>query len=144
MRYSEVLLMYAEACANTSELTEALDKLNMVKRRAFAKGAQTQEEVAALDANFWLVPDSAVDFNSTDTNIIIDEIVEERKYEFLGEIGGNRWLDLIRLERVAQANANRDPRDVPIIGDPSDSKLWFTPIPFNETVLNPNLLIPVD
>lgn len=114
----------------------------MVKRRAFAKGATTQEEVAALGAGFWTTPDSAVDYTSADLPTpqdIIDAVVKERAYEFLGEIGGDRWLDLVRLDKVAEANANRDPRDVPLIGDPADKSLWFTPIPDTETVLNPNL-----
>lgn len=138
MRMSEVMLMYAEACANTGESAEATKYLNFVKRRAYAKGATKQVEVAALPAGFWMDADDTVDYTATDGDLI-DAIITERKYEFLGEAGGNRWVDLVRLERVAQANAGRDSREVPLIGSPSDKSLWWTPIPATETALNPNL-----
>lgn len=139
MRYSEVLLMYAEACAQANETAEAVEKLNWVRRRAYANGATKQAEVALLPVEFWKSANAAIDLVSTDKTVIIDEIIKERSYEFLGEIGGNRWLDLVRLERVASANAARDVSDVPLIGDPSDKSLWWTPIPATETILNPNL-----
>ncbi|WP_299548751.1 RagB/SusD family nutrient uptake outer membrane protein [Seonamhaeicola sp.] len=142
MRYAEVLLMYAEASANTGDPTEAIDKLNMVKRRAFANGSTKQAEVDALPAGFWMDADAAVDYTAAEldtTEKLVDAIVNERAYEFLGEIGGNRWLDLVRLDMVAEVNANRDPREVPLIGSPSDKANWWSPIPAGDTVLNPNL-----
>ncbi|SDX90201.1 Starch-binding associating with outer membrane [Lutibacter oricola] len=142
MRYAEVLLMYAEACANTGESAEAIDKLNMVKRRAYAKGSTKQAEVEALAVEFWKTPDPMVDYTSTELNTtekLVDAIVKERAYEFLGEVGGNRWLDLVRLDMVAEVNANRDPNDVPLIGNPADKETWWTPIPSGDVVLNPNL-----
>lgn len=126
MRYSEVLLMNAEASANTGDLTGALDILNLVKRRAFAKGSTKQAEVAVLDVDFWKVADPAVDYTLAELStpeLMIDAIVNERVYEFLGEIGGNRWLDLVRLDKVAEANATRDAREVSLIGDPSNKDL---------------------
>lgn len=138
MRMSEVMLMYAEANAQIGDSNEAIDYLNMVKRRANAKGALTQREVAELPANFWMDEDPEIDYKAEDGNLI-DAIINERKYEFLGEVGGNRWLDLVRLDKVAEANAARDAREVPLIGDPSDKNLWWTPIPATETALNPNL-----
>ncbi|WP_289038607.1 RagB/SusD family nutrient uptake outer membrane protein [uncultured Zobellia sp.] len=142
MRYAEVLLMHAEASANLGDLDTALEELNMVKRRAYAKGATKQAEVASLEPGFWMTADPEIDYTLAELStpeLMIDAIVNERAYEFLGEISGNRWLDLVRLEKVAEANAGRDSREVPLIGDPSDKNLWFTPIPATETTLNPNL-----
>ncbi|MGY6647545.1 RagB/SusD family nutrient uptake outer membrane protein [Wenyingzhuangia sp. IMCC45574] len=150
MRYAEVLLMYAEAAANDGELNEAIEKLNFVKRRAYAGGATKQADVALLPVEFWKIPDATIDHTSTtlpDADAVIDAILEERAYEFLGENGGNRWLDLVRHELVGPANDTRDPldvADVPLVGDPYDNNLWFTPIPDTESVLNPNLLLPAE
>ncbi|MDW7692574.1 RagB/SusD family nutrient uptake outer membrane protein [Flammeovirgaceae bacterium SG7u.111] len=141
MRYAEVLLMYAEACANTGENAEAIEALNKVKRRAYAKGSTTSEEVALLPEGYWAVPDPAIDYTAADLNTpekIIDAIVKERSYEFVAEVGGNRWLDLVRLEKVAEANQDRS-RELPILGDPSDKSTWYAPIPETEIDLNPNL-----
>lgn len=153
MRYAEVLLMNAEANANLGNLPAALDALNKVKRRANGMGALNQAQFDTIaTADFWMTPDAAIDFASADQQAIIDEIVKERAYEFLGETGGNRWLDLVRLDKVAEANAHRLPgnanyvqgEEVELIGDPSDKSLWWTPIPSTETVLNPNLLLPAE
>jgi len=139
MRMSEVMLMYAEANTHVGSTSEATDYLNMVKRRAYAKGATKQAEVAELPVNFWMDADSEIDYNAED-GALIDAIINERAYEFLGEVGGNRWVDLVRLNKVAEANATRDARDVPLIGSPADESLWWTPIPATETTLNPNLI----
>lgn len=139
MRYSEVLLMNAEACANNGPLSQAVDNLNLVKRRAFAKGLSKQADVATLDVEFWKVADPAVDFVSSDKDAVIDAIVTERAYEFVGEMGGNRWLDLVRLDKVVEVTNMRDSRDLPLVGDPSDKDNWWTPIPASESILNSNL-----
>lgn len=142
MRYAEVLLMYAEACANTGSEADAISYLNMVKRRAYAGGATTSEEVVALGAGFWKNADATVDYTSSQLNskqAIVDAIVKERAYEFVSEIGGNRWLDLVRLEKVGAVNALRDSREIPLVGDPNNKELWYAPIPDTEIDLNPNL-----
>jgi hypothetical protein len=142
MRYAEVLLMYAEACANTGSEADAINYLNMVKRRAYAKGAMTSEDVVALGAGFWMDADATVDYTAAQLSskqAIIDAIVKERAYEFVSEIGGNRWLDLVRLEKVGTVNALRDAREIPLVGDPSNKELWYAPIPETEIDLNPNL-----
>jgi len=142
MRYAEVLLMYAEACANTNDSAEAIEKLNMIKRRAYANGSTKQAQVEALPAQFWMTADPAIDYTAAELNTpekLIDAIVHERAYEFLGEVGGNRWLDLVRHNMVGEVNALRDSREVPLIGDPADKNNWWSPIPSGDTVLNSKL-----
>ncbi|PKQ64246.1 hypothetical protein BZG02_05335 [Labilibaculum filiforme] len=142
MRYAEVLLMYAEACANTGSEADAINYLNMVKRRAYAGGVTTSKEVLALGAGFWENADASVDYTAADlssTQAIIDAIVHERACEFVSEVGGNRWLDLVRLNKVGEVTALRDAREIPLVGDPSNKDLWYAPIPETEIDLNPNL-----
>lgn len=140
MRTAEVYLMYAEACARTGEPGEAEKYLNYVRRRAYAQGLTTRQEVATLPANFWMDPEPAVDYTSAEGDLA-DAIVEERSYEFLGEAGGNRWLDLLRLERVGEVNEYRltATNEEEMLGDPFDKELWWTPLPGTEIELNPNL-----
>jgi hypothetical protein len=138
MRFAEVVLMHAEACANLGDINEAIEKLNWVKRRAFAKGYYYQKDVASLPARFWMEKDDEIDYTSEDISTK-EAIVNERSFEFLGEPGGVYWLDLIRLEKVAEANANRDEGDTKIFNDPSDPQYWFFPIPYYEREANPNL-----
>ncbi|WP_010134677.1 RagB/SusD family nutrient uptake outer membrane protein [Ochrovirga pacifica] len=150
IRYAEILLIYAEACANTGDLPEAREKLNYVKRRAYAGGATKQADVALLPTEFWKLPNALIDYTAIslpDKDAIVDAILTEKAYEFLGEIGGVRWFDLVRHELVGPVNDLRDPidtADIPLVGDPYDNSLWFTPIPDTETVLNPNLLLPAE
>lgn len=142
MRFSEVLLMYAEACVHQGDKSTAIESLNRVRRRAHAMGATTQEEVKALAPNFWMSPDATFDYSAADfasDEALIDAICNERGWEFVAEIGGAHWLDLKRREKVGQANENRAATDTPFIGDPYDSKNWWTPLPASETTLNPNL-----
>jgi hypothetical protein len=140
MRTAEVYLMYAEACARTGDTGEAEKYLNYVRRRAYAQGLTTREEVAALPSGFWMEADAAVDYTAAEGDLA-DAIVEERSYEFLGETGGNRWLDLVRLETVGDVNNYRKTatNEEEMIGDPNNKDLWWTPIPGTEIVLNPNL-----
>lgn len=138
MRYSEVLLMYAEACANTGAAADGYEALNMVRRRAYAANSTTQEEVALLADDFWKTADPMVDYTTAEGDFV-EAILTERLYEFTAEVGGNRWLDLVRHEKVGEANANRDSRELPLVGDPNDKGLWVAKIPGNEVLLNPNL-----
>lgn len=140
MRTAEVYLMYAEACARTGEKAEAEKYLNYIRRRAYAKGLKTSEEVAGLPAGFWMDPEPAVDYTAAEGNLA-DAIVAERGWEFLGETGGNRWLDLLRLEKVGEVNAYRKTatNEEEMLGDPNDKSLWWTPIPGTEIELDPNL-----
>jgi len=85
-RYADILLFYAEAVAQAegAPSADAMEKLNMVHRRAYGKNP--------------LVPDPTVDFQLADyagQQAFIDLVVKERGYENCGE--SKRWLDLKRL-----------------------------------------------
>ncbi|WP_066630137.1 RagB/SusD family nutrient uptake outer membrane protein [Labilibacter marinus] len=144
MRTAEVYLMYAEACARKSEFTEAKRYLNYIKRRASARGTTTQAEAQALPMGFWMDDSYTMDdYSGADVvDELVDAIVMERAYEFLGETGGNRWLDLLRLRRIAEVNEYRKTADneEEMIGDPADETQWWTPLPGTELILNPNLV----
>lgn len=71
IRYSDVLLMYAEAQAELTNFGEANLYLNMVRNRA---------ELADVDIN------NIMDFKTA--------ILQERRWEFVAE--GHRWFDLTR------------------------------------------------
>ena len=109
-RYSEVLLIYAEAKAASGSMdATALDALNQVKRRA-----------AGLDPN---TPDASVDVTSATVN----EIVAEKGWELAGE--NKRWFDLIRTETLEDAIAKRDPNEqVPLVRQPTKAQ-YITPLP---------------
>ncbi|RZK46959.1 MAG: RagB/SusD family nutrient uptake outer membrane protein, partial [Pedobacter sp.] len=90
-RYADLLLFYAEldARAAGSVTTDALEKLNMVHRRAYGKAAGT--------------PDAATDIKLADVptlNAFIARVVQERAYEHINE--GKHWFDLKRLGIVKQ------------------------------------------
>lgn len=68
MRYAEVLLLYAEACLNSSDNAQALWAINQIQTRA---GSQTISAEASMDV-----------------------LKKEKAYELWLE--GSRWLDIIR------------------------------------------------
>jgi starch-binding outer membrane protein, SusD/RagB family len=85
-RYADLLLFYAEAEAsmNGAPTADAVEKLNMVRRRAYGKPANT--------------PDPAIDIKITDypgLDAFVRRVVLERGYETVGE--GKHWFDLKRL-----------------------------------------------
>ncbi len=85
-RYADVLLFYAEAeaRANGSPDTDAMEKLNMVRRRAYGKLSTA--------------PDNTIDFKLSDYSTLssfINLVVRERAYEDCSE--GKHWHDLKRL-----------------------------------------------
>jgi hypothetical protein len=114
-RYSDVLLIYAEATAHMSGLTEdAMEKLNMVHRRAYGYNP--------------LQP-SPVDFilSDYDKESFIDLVIQERGYEFQFE--GKRWFDLVRSGKVKDIIRNNIGREI------ADKHLLW-PIPPIEFDLN--------
>lgn len=78
LRYSDILLTYAEAQARLDNFSEANDYLNMVRERA------------GLD-----------DVNTSTMEEFIDVLLSERRKEFVAE--GMRWFDLTRLGRLEEA-----------------------------------------
>jgi hypothetical protein len=88
-RYADVLLLYAEAdcMANNGPTADGMEKLNMVRRRAYGKNPAIA---------------SVLDFKHTDytTNTFIDLVLKERLYEFFCE--GKRFYELNRTGRLKQ------------------------------------------
>ncbi|MBO9727980.1 MAG: RagB/SusD family nutrient uptake outer membrane protein [Chitinophaga sp.] len=116
LRYAQVLLTYAEAQARATGTpsTEAYAAVDAVRLRA---------GLTKLPANL-----SGADF--------ADAVVNERAWELAGE--WSRWFDLVRLEKVEAANANKNPDDLPVNGPITKQKYWM-PIPGADAVMNPNL-----
>jgi hypothetical protein len=116
-RYADVLLLYAEADCRASGAVsaDAMEKLNMVHRRAYGKNS--------------LNADATVDFKTTDYNkdTFIDLVLKERGYETIYE--GKRWHDLKRsgkLKEIIKAATGKDVADKHL--------LW--PIPISELNFN--------
>lgn len=117
-RYADILLFYAECVTQDGNApnADAMEKLNMVRRRAYGKNPATA--------------DATVDFKLADYSTkqaFIDLVVRERGYENCGE--SKRWLDLKRLgmaEEIVLAGKGKTvaPRHL----------LW--PIPVIETNYN--------
>jgi len=90
-RYADLLLLYAEAESrlNNGPTADAMEKLNMVHRRAYGKSPT--------------VPDESVDFKLASYNSsqsFLDLLTKEKCYETAYE--GKRWLDLKRLGIVKE------------------------------------------
>jgi len=119
IRYSDILLMYAEVLneLNNGTTTEALDAINQVRKRArFANGVERN-----------VLPDlSAMGYEA-----FKDAILEERRKEFVWE--GQRWFDLVRFGKLEE-KVNIAKPDVPVA--PRHNLL---PIPQRERDINQNL-----
>jgi len=115
MRYAHVLTIYAEAQARSTGTpnSDAYTAINAVRRRA---GLTDLPEGM-----------SGADFATA--------VVNERAWEFAGE--WNRWFDLVRLELVEAANANKNPGDLQP-GPITKANYWM-PVPGADAVVNPNL-----
>lgn len=139
IRYSEVLLMYAEALAGRGDDAGALVQLNKVRARVG-------------------MPEYGIDValptvtRGTTRNQTIDAILLERRYEFAGE-GPQRWFDIWRYKLGSQVIGE-------VYGIPQSQTLWgdltgpkFVPdggaynrvwqdkfylLPMNQDILNAN------
>ncbi len=119
-RFAEVYLIYAEAeLMSGGDVDEALEALNIIVRRAYNQPLYT-----------------ASVYDYTAAQLTQDLILTEKAREHAGE--WVRWFDLVRTEKVEEANSTKDPDDLQPIGglDKSD---YFMPIPATETQVNPNL-----
>ncbi len=115
IRYAHVLLIYAEAQARSGSVSaDAYTAINAVRKRA-----GLSDLPAGLTGN---------DF--------INAVIDERAWEFAGE--WNRWFDLVRLERVEAANANKHPDDL-TPAKPITKANYLLPIPGADALMNPNL-----
>jgi hypothetical protein len=116
-RYAEALLFYAEASARAEGAPSALalERLNMVKRRAYGYDPDTA---------------SPVDYPSgMTTDQFVDVVLQERAYEFMLE--RRRFFDLKRTGKVTEAFA--------AVGKTFINERLFFPIPENEINNNPTL-----
>ena len=114
MRYAHVLTIYAEAMARSVGPDQmAYDAINAIRTRA------------------GLAPLSGLSASA-----FADAVVQERAWEFAGE--RTRWFDLVRLEMVEAANANKHPDDLLPLNAITRDDYTF-PLPLSETLANPNL-----
>lgn len=90
IRYPDVLLLYAEMAMRVtgSPTEDAMEKINMVHRRAYGYDPMTSSEV-----DFKLK-----DYSTSEK--FLELILKERMYEQFNE--GKRWFDLIRLGIVKE------------------------------------------
>ncbi|MDW3211234.1 MAG: RagB/SusD family nutrient uptake outer membrane protein [Reichenbachiella sp.] len=116
IRYADVLLIFAEARAQSSGVDAlAYDAINQVRNRAG-------------------LSDLATGLSQED---FVNAVIDERGWELAGE--GQRWYDLLRTEKVQEVIDKRDPAEaVKIIGPISEDN-FYAPIPEAEVLKNPNL-----
>ncbi len=88
IRNEELILLYAEAQAQSGNPTNAQTAINRIRKAA-----------------------SLGDYaGATDLNSLITEILRQRRYSLFGE--GHRWIDLRRYDRLAQLPIDRTGDDV--------------------------------
>jgi len=87
LRYTEILLIYAEAeaMANNGPTAEAYENLNKVRRRAYGRDINSPDPVADFPTGL-----TATQFQ--------DSVLLERAKEFVME--GKRWYDLLRTGKT--------------------------------------------
>src|SRR5690606_33132084 len=108
-RYSDILLLQAEARANMGKWEEALDIVKKIRTRAGIG------ETTAPATSF------------ADQEELIDYILKERQIELVGE--GKRWFDLVRTNRWKAVME-------PVNGMDDERKVLF-PIHNSHTIENP-------
>lgn len=117
MRYSEILLIYAEALseANGGPTAEAYDAVNLVRARARNGNSSALPDLSGLSKD---------DFRKA--------VLNERRHEFVNE--GHRWFDLVRTGTLAESVKRAK-------GDQANPMPWnyLFPIPQRERDNNPNL-----
>lgn len=120
MRYSEVLLIYAEALNenNGGPTPEAYGAINEVRRRARFDGISEQD----------VLPD----LSGLTQEQFRDAVLLERRKELVGE--GHRWFDLVRMNKLQELVPVSKPNVIPL-----PNHVLF-PLPLTEIDLNPNLL----
>ena len=88
IRNAELVLLRAEALAQTSDADDAVEAINVIRN------------AAGLD-----------DYDGdTSTDALIDEILQQRRYELYGE--GHRWIDVRRYDRLDTLPIDREGDDV--------------------------------
>ncbi len=129
IRYADVLLIYAEAKNEDMALdADALEKLNMIRRRALG-----------VDIN---TPDPAVDLTPATQEEFRLAVWKERRAEFCFE--GKRFFDVNRRGTMIETMALQGvtvPAGavVPNPASPSGKRQFLMPIPERELQINPDL-----
>lgn len=118
IRYSDVLLMYAEASNELGHTLDAHDYINMVRKRARFDGSVYRNAVP--------------DYAGLSKEQFRAAVLKERRFEFVAE--GQRWFDLVRTHTLEQLVPLAKPGVTPA------QKNYFFPIPQREMDLNSNLV----
>ncbi|UZR99551.1 RagB/SusD family nutrient uptake outer membrane protein [Chondrinema litorale] len=115
-KYSDVLLIYAEATAmsNGGPNAEALEALNMIHRRAYGYDALTASPVDLTSTGM-----SAEEFR--------DMVLKEKMYETIYE--GKRWMDMKRINKAEEIISE-------IKGIDMNEKMLLWPLPNSEMNYN--------
>ncbi len=129
LRLADIYLLYAEACLETGDNTNALEYINKVKRRAYSFPINSASPV---DYATLTSPTKA-----TDASLANNPLRYERWAELFGE--GQWWFDVCRW-KIGDTEA--DFYDTTIPGDIqwSDAKSYKLPIPTAEINTNTKIL----
>nr|WP_295924900.1 RagB/SusD family nutrient uptake outer membrane protein [uncultured Dyadobacter sp.] len=118
-RYADALLIYAEAASQAEQgpTAQALERLNMVRRRAYG---YTPGAPSPID--FTMEGQTMTSFREL--------VLKERAYEFFVE--GKRWWDLVRTGTAKQVIKAAKGIDIP-------NSIFLMPIPKQEIDNNPDI-----
>ena len=123
LRLADVYLLYAEACAASSDPTNALEYLNKVKRRAYGLPVDTHSAIDYIS-----LTDHTAAFAAGDPVLGTNPLYYERWAELFNE--GHWWFDVCRWHLGASEAAWYVTADnlkgVPIVWD---NKTYSWPIP---------------
>lgn len=117
IRYADVLLIYAEAAAKEANAptSDALEKLNMVHRRAYGKDPLVASDVDLVLSDY------------TTLDAFMDKLADEEAYEHYNE--GKRWPFLVRTGLAAEIIKN-------VRGIDIAEACYLFPIPSSEFTYN--------
>ncbi len=118
IRYSDILLIYAEANNELGTSDIAHQYINMVRKRARFNGS--------------VYVNAVPDYSGLNKEQMREAILKERRLEFVAE--GQRWFDLARTKTLEARVPIAKPGVTPT------TKHYRFPIPQQEIDLNPNLV----
>lgn len=116
----EMHLIAAEGAVRANDLTEALSHLNIVRTNRYTGNSRV--------------------FESTDQEVILDEVLNERRREF--PFHGLRWFDMRRLDmedRMPTVTRTNAQNEVIATLEPKSSK-YTLQIPIQVIVYNPDMV----
>lgn len=141
IRYADVLLMYAEACVETNDLSAAKAALNEVRARARGSEATLLPDFPDYQCNLWDdVQKKYVNRQCADNQADLRQAIRhERRVELAME--GHRWFDICRWEiakEVMDAYKQTESEDARShMSEFVKGKHELFPIPSKEIELNP-------